>query len=70
MALVTSLANLAKSPVIASGLVRTCDDVSRLKYVPNVAGAIVGTALFEKTVELGEVLAIAQPTPEARAEFI
>ena len=58
------------SLAVVTSLVRTCDDVSRLKYVPNVAGAIVGTALFEKTVELEEVLAIAQPTPESRAEFI
>ncbi|MDE0112365.1 MAG: HisA/HisF-related TIM barrel protein, partial [Albidovulum sp.] len=70
LALVTSLASLARSPVIASGLIRTSDDVSRLKYVPNVAGAIVGTALLEKTVELEEALAIAQPTPESKAEFI
>ena len=70
LALITSLAELASSPVIASGLVNTVDDVSRLKYVPNIAGAIVGVALFEKTLELEEALAIAQPTPEARAEFI
>ncbi len=70
LALITSFAKLAQSPVIASGLIRTCDDVSRLKYVPNVAGAMVGTALLEKTVELDEALAIAQPIPETRAEFI
>lgn len=70
LGLITGLAGAAKTPVIASGLVRTLDDISRLKYVRNVAGAIVGRALFRKTFELAEALAVVQTAPEPAAEFI
>lgn len=59
LALVTRLADLARSPVIASGMARSLDGISRLKYVPKVSGAIIGRALFDKTVDLEEALAIA-----------
>ena len=70
LAIITALAGIAYCPCIASGVVRTCDDVARLKYLPNVAGVLIGTALFNKTVDLEEALATAQPTAEPRAEFI
>ena len=70
LGLVSHLAEMSKTPVIASGLVRSLDDISRLKYVSNVAGAIVGRALFRKTFELGEALALAQSSAEPVADFM
>lgn len=69
LGVISGLAEVARAPVIARGTVRTVDDVSRLKYIPNIAGAIVGRALFDKTVDLAEALAVAQPTPEPVAEY-
>ena len=71
MALVTRLAGLAKAPVIASGMAHSLDDISRLKYlVPHVSGALVGRALFNRSVDLGEALALAGARTERTAEFI
>ena len=68
LALVSSIAAVAKAPVIASGIVRSLDDISRQKFVHNVSGAIIGRALFQKDVNLGEALAVANavtgPTPD------
>lgn len=66
LALVTRLADVARAPVISRGIARSLDGISRLKYVPKVSGAIVGRALFDKTVDLQEALAIAsEPTGRA-----
>lgn len=69
LALVTQLAGVAKAPVIASGLSRSLDDLSRLKYVPYISGAIIGRALFDHSVDLAEALALAKPEPEQIAAF-
>ncbi len=66
---VSALVMESFAPVIASGLVKTVDDISRLKYVPNIAGTIVGRALFNRSIKLEEALEVAQPVPEAVAEF-
>lgn len=42
-------------PVIASGGVTTSDDVKRLKQM-NLAGCIIGRALYEKTIDLKEII--------------
>lgn len=70
LGLIGGLAAQSASPVIASGVVRSADDISRLKYVPNIAGALVGRALFQKSLSLEEALETAQPQPEQVAEFI
>ncbi|AKO96030.1 MAG: 1-(5-phosphoribosyl)-5-[(5-phosphoribosylamino)methylideneamino] imidazole-4-carboxamide isomerase [Marinovum algicola] len=70
LALVTDLAAHSRHPVIASGLVRTLDDLARLKYVRNVSGAVVGRALFNKSVDLGEALKLAARPIEEVAEFL
>jgi len=71
LALVTRLAGLARAPVIASGLARSLDDVSRLKYVvPQISGAIVGRALFNRSIDLAEALAVAGARTERAPEFI
>jgi len=52
------LAEMARAttlPVIASGGVTTANDVKRLRQM-NLAGCIIGRALYEKTIDLKEVL--------------
>lgn len=70
LALVTHLAKLAKAPVIARGLARSLDDISRLKYVPHVSGALIGRALFDRSVDLQEAIALASEPTGARAKFL
>ncbi|NIZ13302.1 HisA/HisF-related TIM barrel protein [Phaeobacter sp. HF9A] len=70
LGLISGLAEKAKSPVIASGVVRTADDISRLKYISNISGVLVGRALFNKTLTLEEALATAEATAEPVAEFL
>ncbi len=70
LALVTRLADIATAPVLARGLSHSLDDLARLNYVPHVAGAIVGRALFDHSFELDEVMAFATQPPEPVAEFV
>jgi phosphoribosylformimino-5-aminoimidazole carboxamide ribotide isomerase len=70
LGLISGLAATARAPVIASGVVHSLDDVARLKYVPNIAGALVGRALFRKAFALKDALAVAQPEPEQVADFM
>lgn len=69
LGLISGLAEKSRTPVIASGVVRSADDISRLKYTYNIAGALVGRALFRKTLTVEEALAVARPEPEPVAEF-
>ncbi|MGH3086360.1 MAG: HisA/HisF-related TIM barrel protein [Rubrobacteraceae bacterium] len=45
-------------PTIASGGVRGAEDVAGLSKLPGVTGVVVGTALYEGRVTLGELLAV------------
>lgn len=69
LGLIAGVAEKAKWPVVASGVVRSVDDISRLTYIPNISGVLVGRALYRKTVDLAEALAVAQPGPEPVAEL-
>ena len=69
LGLISALAEKSRTPVIANGVVRSSDDVSRLKYIYNISGAMIGRALFRKTVTVEEVLEVARPEPEPVAEF-
>jgi len=69
-ALTTKLASQTTTPVIASGLARSLDDISALKYLYNISGAIVGRALFDGTFTLEEALELAAPEPEPIASFV
>ena len=69
LGLISALAADTRHRVIASGLVDSLDDLSRLKYVPGVAGAVVGRALMRKDFTLDQALEIARPGFEAVAEF-
>ena len=70
LALITKLASETSTPVIASGLARSLDDISALKYLYNISGAIVGRPLFEGTFTLEEALELATPSPEPIASFV
>lgn len=70
LALVTKVAAETTTPVIASGLARTLDDIAELKYLYNISGAIVGRALYEGSFTLSEAIEVAKPTPEPIAEFV
>ncbi|MGF1444860.1 MAG: HisA/HisF-related TIM barrel protein [Pikeienuella sp.] len=69
-ALTTKMAEETRSPVISSGLVKTLDDLSTLAHVPNIAGALIGRPLFDKSIELSAAIEIARPSPEKTAEFL
>lgn len=70
VSLFARLSDIAQVPVIASGAIRTIDDVARLKYASHIAGAMVGRALFNKTIDLGAALAEAQGEVGEVAAFI
>lgn len=59
LAATTEMASEQRLPVIATGTVSTLDDVSRLKFLPNISGAIIGRALFSKAFTLEQAIAIA-----------
>jgi phosphoribosylformimino-5-aminoimidazole carboxamide ribotide isomerase len=53
-------ASIAKIvPTIASGGVRGAEDVAALTRIPGVVGVVVGTALYEDSVTLGELISSA-----------
>ncbi len=67
-ALTAEIAQELDIPVISSGCVNSLDDVSILKQLPKVAGAVIGRALFNNKVSLEEAIAIGN-MPFTRAEF-
>ncbi|MFT6074903.1 MAG: phosphoribosylformimino-5-aminoimidazole carboxamide ribotide isomerase [Yoonia sp.] len=70
IALIAQLAGEARSLVFARGLSRTLDDLSRLKYVPAVSGALIGRALFDGSFDFEDALEVVKPQVEKRAQFI
>ncbi len=58
LAATTDLATELIVPVIASGTVKVLDDISTLHYLPNIAGAIVGRALFNGVFTLPEAIEV------------
>jgi len=69
LGLIAGLAKEARAPVIASGVVRSADDIARLKYIPDISGALLGRALFRKTISLTEALTAARRASEPVAGF-
>jgi phosphoribosylformimino-5-aminoimidazole carboxamide ribotide isomerase len=62
VAATAELADGAGFPVLASGGVGSLDHLRALAALPNVAGAIVGRALYERAFTLEEALAAAAST--------
>ena len=56
--------------MIASGVVKTLEDISTLSYLPNIAGVITSRALFGGKFTLPEALAIANAGHGPTAPFI
>ena len=69
LGLISGLAAQTRHPVIARGTVYGVDDVARLKYVPNIAGTLIGRALMARDVDLAEAIAIAAAPSEPVAAF-
>ncbi len=59
LAQTTELASKVQIPVIASGVVKSLDDLSSLRYLPNISGAITGRALFGGAFTLTEAIHVA-----------
>jgi len=59
LALTEQLSHDVSIPVYSSGTVRTLDDISRLRYLPNVNGAIISHALITGEIKLEDALQVA-----------
>jgi len=66
----TELAAKIRTPVIASGVVKSLSDISTLKYLPNISGAITSRALFGGVFKLSEAIAIVRSPNEPTAPFM
>ncbi|MFX0542634.1 HisA/HisF-related TIM barrel protein [Roseovarius sp. S4756] len=69
LGMISGLAARTRHPVIARGTVSSVDDIARLKYVPNIAGTLIGHALMSHNVDLAEALAMADAPNEPVAAF-
>ena len=56
LATTTLMAGELGIPVISSGTIKSLDDISRLQLLPNIAGVIIGRALFNQWISLEEAL--------------
>ena len=70
LALITALAGVTHHTVISRGLARDLDDIARLKFVPDVAGTIISRALFNKSVDLADAIAVAEERAGQTAPFV
>ncbi|MGH6854384.1 MAG: HisA/HisF-related TIM barrel protein [Aestuariivirga sp.] len=66
----TDLAAHVKIPVIASGLVKTLDDISTLSYLPGITGVVTSRALFGGAFTFAEANAIATAQHEPVAPLM
>lgn len=69
LALTEQLSHDVPIPVYSSGTALTLDDISRLRYLPNINGAVISHALMSGDILLEDVLRIAaqkesSPEPE------
>lgn len=70
LALISRLASETRTQVFARGLSRTLDDLSRLKYMPSVSGALIGRALFDGSIDFKTALQVVKPELETHAQFM
>ncbi len=59
--LISELSALSRTPFIASGMVTSLRDIERLRNIPNVSGFLVGTALYNRSIDLTEALEAVRP---------
>ena len=67
MANTTQMGTELSCPVISSGTIRDLDDVSILSNLPNIAGAVVGWALFHEKISIEDAVATANQMPTKAA---
>jgi phosphoribosylformimino-5-aminoimidazole carboxamide ribotide isomerase len=70
MAHTTALASKLRTPVIASGVVKSLDDISTLAYLPNIAGVITSRALFGGAFTFRQALETARNNLEEHAQLL
>ena len=58
LALTEQLSHDVSIPVYSSGTVRTLDDIARLRYLPNINGAIISHALISGDITIEDALQI------------
>ena len=58
LALTEQLSHDVSIPVYSSGTVRTLDDIARLRYLPNINGAIISHALISGDISIEEALQV------------
>jgi phosphoribosylformimino-5-aminoimidazole carboxamide ribotide isomerase len=66
----TELAANIKTSVIASGVVKSLQDISVLRFLENISGAITSRALFGGAFTLAEAIAIAREPAQEPAPFL
>ena len=59
LALTEQLSHDVSIPVYSSGTVNTLDDIARMRYLPNINGAIISHALITGQLKLKEALQVA-----------
>jgi len=59
IALTEELSHNVSIPVYSSGTVRVLDDIARLRYLPNINGAIISHALMTGQIKLRDALQVA-----------
>lgn len=69
LGVISGLAARTRQQVIARGTVRGIDDVARLRFIPDIAGTLIGRALLARDVDLAEALRIARAPTGKTAEF-
>lgn len=69
LGVISGLAGKTRHQVVARGTVRQADDVVRLKYIPNIAGTLIGRALMSKDIDLESAIEFARKQLEPVAEF-
>ncbi len=67
MANTTQMGTELSCPVISSGTVRNLDDVSMLLNLPNIAGVVIGWALFNQQVSIEDAVEIGRQKPTVAA---
>lgn len=66
----TELAANIKTSVIASGVVKSLEDISVLRFLENISGAITSRALFGGAFTLAEAIAVAGEPAQEPAPFL
>ena len=75
LALTEELSRNISLPIYSSGTIDTLDDIARLRYLPNINGAIISHALLSGDIELETAMRVANqketsPQPESSTSVV